>query len=817
MFFNFQSKEIVLVEGKEQEKDEEEVQLELTEENLGKIKEIATARMELARAFGRLAKCHELIANNQPNTSSNFHLSEALKGYTDNTKQYQILFEQYVRDLIDEGNLPEPGPLRELSEQIYMEYDASLAKLVSVFAPKNVEKAIEFAEGRLDLYNFANVLIREPDARTDIAAQIHFCLASLFSLDRNSWEKSSMFCEKTLEILSSCDFSLDIESLKADRMSYYQAESLALFCDISIMSLGPDQMELVMDRALFVYQMAWQIKRLNDPKVLQMKYEATCRLCVIYRRLKMVKECLELLMDSLSRLGFEFQQLKQEMASACDESVKSECLVEYVECLFLIHRKIAVVHMTHASESRKSRELVEKSFLLSLKHVNDALTYLNYLRDFQASAVIEARHASVYYLLGKCHRALKNEEMELEMFANSLDMYEQISSRGPDDESPINRAMATDLPLSEPLSNRIFDSIRNDDDEETIVNVPQRIDVLYQYIEDSLIRIGKLKEALLVTERHRVKLSEPLKSLPEIVSFDQIEDFFVSNSLHAIIYLSRVEVSTTLNSWLITPDSGIAKFNQINFNQTENLIPKMNSSELMEKVLKSDEEEQSELLKRAYNQLIGPFENILTSAVPKGTQPSVFLVYDEAVFKIPFHALKCGERYLFERFELHCGYSLKQLYRPASYSQRYIKHQNESFMPMRVVASEAEMERLLSGANTTRAAQHQYDLLLLLVDSAHQDSKALNALVVNLLSKRVTKSVLLEFNYYNFYKATNSKQELVESEANAKLFLKRLYNKLVNRTFLKVLVALFNKQIYRKKGFIKSRLKYLKKIIIHEI
>ena len=59
-------------------------------------------------------------------------------------------------------------------------------------------------------------------------------------------------------------------------------------------------------------------------------------------------------------------------------------------------------------------------------------------------------------------------------------------------------------------------------------------------------------------------------------------------------------------------------------------------------------------------------------------------------------------------------------------------------------------------------------------------------MVVNLLSKRVTKAVLLEFNVYNFSKAANSKQELAESEANAKLYLKRLYSKLLNRTFLKV-------------------------------
>ena len=73
---------------------------------------------------------------------------------------------------------------------------------------------------------------------------------------------------------------------------------------------------------------------------------------------------------------------------------------------------------------------------------------------------------------------------------------------------------------------------------------------------------------------------------------------------------------------------------------------------------------------------------------------------------------------MFERFEVHCGYSLKQLFKTGSYAQRYIKHAGEPALPMRVVANEHEMERLLASAGRTN--HPQYDLLLLLVDSAHQ-------------------------------------------------------------------------------------------------
>ena len=52
---------------------------------------------------------------------------------------------------------------------------------------------------------------------------------------------------------------------------------------------------------------------------------------------------------------------------------KNYCLVQYIEYLFLIHRKISLLHMNYAIEKKlivTNKDLVEKSFILSLKQVN---------------------------------------------------------------------------------------------------------------------------------------------------------------------------------------------------------------------------------------------------------------------------------------------------------------------------------------------------------------------------------------------------------------------------------------------------------------
>ena len=107
-------------------------------------------------------------------------------------------------------------------------------------------------------------------------------------------------------------------------------------------------------------------------------------------------------------------------------------------------------------------------------------------------------------------------------------------------------------------------------------------------------------------------------------------------------------------------------------------------------------------------------------------------------------------------------------------------------MPMRVISNEEDMEKLLT--NAVKDNQYQYDLLLLLVDSENKDLRALNSLVNTLLSKKLSKAVVLEFNSSNsdFEQKFDSRLELAKSEANSKLFLSKLYARLSNRSLLKV-------------------------------
>jgi len=105
---------------------------------------------------------------------------------------------------------------------------------------------------------------------------------------------------------------------------------------------------------------------------------------------------------------------------------------------------------------------------------------------------------------------------------------------------------------------------------------------------------------------------------------------------------------------------------------------------------------------------------------------------------------------------------------------------------MRVISNEEDMEKLLM--TVVKDNQYQYDLLILLVDSENKDICALNSLVNTLLSKKLSKAVLLEFNSssLDLDKKMDSRLELAESEANSKLFLSKLYSRLSNRSLLKV-------------------------------
>lgn len=539
-------------------------------------------------------------------------------------------------------------------------------------------------------------------------------------------------------------------------------ETLNLYSDISVVKLSDKiDPEMALNKMLDSYNLVWRHTKLNDSKILQLKYDTMCRLCSLYRRSKMIKECLEVLMNTLNRFTQEFQQLHEQNENLIENLNENEneknsnvpknfCLIQYIEYLFLIHRKIALIHMKHAIET--TLQVKNKSILLiALKHVNESLLYLNYQKEFQSGQIIEFRQASIYFLFGKCHKYLSNNEMELEMFANSLDLYENIIPQNSfNKETCIRDRILSIEPkfLNQYSGDEMFDSFRYDFDDETLVNYLERVDQLYQYIEDSLIRMNKLKEALLVTERHRTKLCSHLSNLPDLLNFEQISHLISEKNLHSVIYYSKIDISSTLNCWLLQStnnnsiqETEIVKFHQISFKSFDGLFlskkggSKAECSNFTDEIISCDEEDQNAILRHVYNILIRPFETFLFHDESNAPKALCCIVYDESMFKLPFHLLRTSHdsdsnqagKYLFELLELDCIYSLKYLFKTSTYNQRYTKHQNDySFtIPMKVISNEDDMEKLLASSlsSPNKTNQYQFDMLMLLVNSDHKGTQ----------------------------------------------------------------------------------------------
>lgn len=747
-------------------------------------------------------------------------MSKQQRKLSDDADSIKLDQESETDEPNEEGGLDIHELMKDLCEQIYIDFDASFAKLAHFYTVldiknnsinvNNIERAIDINEKRLSLLSFTRPILSRP-VWVNYNIQINYLLASLYAKQLNTLVKSTVFCENIIQLYTEESLfdssqpatpttqpdskpAVTSSSAPNHKLSYlkdniYLIETLNLLCDISLI-IKPESLnyDLLLDKALKAYKMIWQSAKTNSTKVLKLKFDSICRLCCIYRQLKMPKECLEILMEGSNRFTYEFQRVQQqqeeeiqqqqqqnqshtesqEKSSASDSSVNESMersrvsleqniyVIQYIEYLFLIHRKIALIHIRHAIESNliaQSKDLVEKSFFLALKYVNEALTYLNYQKEFQIGQIIECRQASIYFLLGKCHKFLKNTEMELEMFANALDLYETIvpqSSYSSDTfikdrislVQSAGKAGACSAPCAE-----LFDSIKNDDDEETVVNYIERIDQLYQYIEDALIKMDKLKEALLVTERHKAKKSASLLSLPELLTFEQIEKLVDTEHLHALVYFSRVEVSSRINCWLILPSRGIARFHQVSFKVFDKIFNIAKRSKgaahqshlvgSMQEIQRYGEQEQNLLLKAVYECLIQPFEETLFENLlyvneqyqtRHLTKPSLFIAYDEDMFKVPFHLLRCPKlqnRYLFEVFEMDCAFSLKFLFKGVNYSQKFVKHNQQdginslkSNMPMRVISNERDMEKLLT--TQVKPNSYLYDLLLLLVDSENK-------------------------------------------------------------------------------------------------
>ena len=129
----------------------------------------------------------------------------------------------------------------------------------------------------------------------------------------------------------------------------------------------------------------------------------------------------------------------------------------------------------------------EKTVNAALSALHTAESYLNDEKFQLLRHLYEFRLANLFYYKGLAYKELKNFNTGLEMFANALDLFESFDK-----------------------SMELNEDIREDDDmfadsQPDFFNT--KIDLLYELIEDLLIKMNKLKEALLVTERHRSKFN----------------------------------------------------------------------------------------------------------------------------------------------------------------------------------------------------------------------------------------------------------------------------------------------------------------------
>lgn len=275
----------------------------------------------------------------------------------------------------------------------------------------NLHKTIDINEKRLSLLNFSKVILERP-VWANVSIQVNFLLANLYANQATTLVKSSVFCDNIIMIYteeplfdkSEPNLKVSKEKLLFLEDNIYLIETLNLLCDIFLINKSDDlNYDLVLDNSLKAYKMIWQYSKPRSAKLLKLKFDCVCRLCCIYRKLKMPKECLEILMEGSNRFAQEFQKLQtkgesnvvsevsssnslnnydsidectqmqsssQSMSEGNSEAISLEqngYLIQYMEYLFLINRKIAIIHMKHAIESNliaKNKDLVEKSFFL---------------------------------------------------------------------------------------------------------------------------------------------------------------------------------------------------------------------------------------------------------------------------------------------------------------------------------------------------------------------------------------------------------------------------------------------------------------------
>ena len=677
--------------------DQNKQKLNLTSLNLKEIlmhKEYILVHLDIGRSYSKLSKCYELL--NVNNSTLNLFEDEALNYLIDYLKICELLYTKYCdcqsirfqtlepkTTKNDENNTNDSESERsdmshfisDVNEQIINDFDLSLYKLAKFYINKlkrtenqveiMTKLAINLHEKRLNLhFKSGGDVTKEISIKIlNKIIEINFIISNLY-YKIEDFENSYKSLLKIVNIVNN-----KTNNQKINFILYFQA--LVLFFKISFKlatsnkSIIKPNFEEILN---YAFQAHTRLSSLSEEKYFQLKIDVIESIIKIYVKLGLLKVCVQFLRQTISTLG--------------DLKISNSNL--YIKNMFKLNFKFALIQLNYdctndlstIASTTDSIEIHELSVTSALNSLFTAETYLNREDYTLAKQVYELRLANIFFYKGISYKELKNFNTSLEMFANALDLYENY-----DKNIEYYKEVEDDeLQLEVTVSG--------------IIGLDLRIDMLYEFIEDLLIKTDKLKEALLVTERHRSKLEKYLTRLRDLSQFDQIESVLIENNPLAVVYFHLLKFNSTINCWLLEPGLGITKFHQISFKSLSSLlllVPASNNDKdqlnFFEHLVQlPNEVDKNQLLKQAYNMLIKPFENNLFNWFHKNDlknlfnndckledircKNKLFIIYDQDLFTIPFHLLKFEKKFdnkvqsfhLHEIFDCSCLYSLKYLF-----------------------------------------------------------------------------------------------------------------------------------------------------------
>lgn len=703
--------------------------------------------------------------------------------------------------------------LKETFEMVFNEYDKCLKRMIKynyeTYQANNgreclrLNKSIELTIKRLDLLAQSQTMscissVYSSEFFFNNLVDINFMLANLYSKSSDSLDKSVNYCKQLIELFRNNQHNFDTRNI-------HLYETLNLLCDITVFNLKEkNEYNLILSNTKKSYEQinsfdldqAAEASNEIQSKIFHLKYDSLCRLSRVYEKFDYLDEALSILqmgvdyfLDKFHAQAKSSESTEQESTETSEVYLKTICLIQILEYLFFLNRKIAIIYVRNALINDETIAKIQDNWLSSLKHANLSLNFLNQLKEFIKPSLFRLRQASVYFLLGKCHYCLGNNEISLEMFANSLDLYESFDDHGDDKDLIIMKDKLILLELDVFRANDLFDSEKYDDEESNVDRL-NRVDYLYEFIEESLIKLNKNQEALLVIERHRTKihLKDFSLKLNELTKFEQIYELMNQQSIQILLYFHYLKISSTLYIWLIQSNSLKILTHQLKIEKPEEVLAK------------------SCLDQNLYALLIKPFETTLSKAIvdqeTSKIKPVMCMIYDESMCLLGVHK-QSTHHTLLDAYEINVLFSIKYLFRGNVYEQKYFKnHSNFSSITynelevieekIRTTTRESHYttnKNSRNGDNASLAKNFHQDLLCISINQANKvDIKSLNYRLNNLFSNQFAKAILIEF--YSDDKINKMNSETGSSsffKCHSKQFIDSILSKMKFKMSLQVI------------------------------